>query len=352
MPPRDASVQELQRESERSRAALAATVEQLRNKVGDTTSEIKSRLSPGYIKQEIKDYVREERVSLSQNLQRKAKENPLQAVAVGAAIAYPALGLVRAIPMPLMLIGAGLFFTSQRGRQTASEAKVKLDGAIQQGSDKVSELVDTAKSEFDARTAGLRSQASNAVDAVGATADTLASRARAAMHDARDAANETAANVAGSAEAGVAQAANMKDAAVQRLAETKTATADFLKDNALLVAGIGAALGAFIAASLPSSEAENKLFGAGSDKLKDKARQAAAQGIDKATELAAEAAGAAATAAAREGLNSAGVQDALKTVTDGVRAVANRGLKTAAGSNNQSNQTNQSNPTMSERNAT
>lgn len=352
MPPRDASVQELQRESERSRAALAATVEQLRNKVGDTTSEIKSRLSPAYIKQEIKDYVREERVSLKQNLQRKAKENPLQAVAVGAAIAYPALGLLRAIPVPLMLIGAGMFFTSQRGRQTASDAKVKLDDAVQQSSEKVSELVDTAKSEFDARTAGLRSQASNAADAVGTTADTLASRARAAMHDASDAVNETAANVAGSAKAGVAQAADIKDAAVQRVAEAKTATADFLKDNALLVAGIGAALGAFIAASLPSSEAENKLFGAGSDKLKDKARQAAAQGIDKAAELAAEAAGAAATAAAREGLSSAGVQDALKTVTDGVRAVANRGLHTATGSTNQSTQTNPSNQTMSERNAT
>jgi len=355
MPPRDASVQELQRESERSRAALAATVEQLRDKVGDTTSEIKSRLSPGYIKQEIKDYVREERLSLTQNLQKKAKENPLQAVAVGAAIAYPALGLLRAIPVPLMLIGAGLFFTSQRGRQTASDAKLKLDDAMQQGSEKVSELVDTAKSEFNVRTAGLRSEISNATDTISAKADGLAGRARAAMHDARNAVSETAANVAGSAEAGAVEASNIKDAAVQRLAETKTATADFLKDNALLVAGVGAALGAFIAASLPSSDAENKLFGAGSDKLKDKARQAAAQGIDKATELAAQAAGAAATAAAREGLNSAGVQDALKTVTDGVRAVANRGLQTATGSTNQSNQTNQthqSNQTMSERNAT
>ena len=346
MPPRDASVQELQRESERSRAALAATVEQLRNKVGDTTTEIKSRLSPGYIKQEIKDYFREERVSLTQNLQRKTKENPLQAVAVGAAIAYPVWGLLRAIPMPLMLIGAGLFFTSRRGRQTASDAKVKLDDVMQQGSEKVSELVDTAKSELDARTAAFRSQASNATDAVGTTADTLASRARAAMHDARDAVNETAAHVAGSTETGLAQATNIKDEAVQRVAETKTVTADFLKDNALLVAGIGAALGALIAASLPSSEAENKLFGAGSDKLKDKARQATAQGIEKATELAAETGGAAATAAAREGLNSAGVQAALKTVTDGVRAVASRGLQTATGTSNQSNQT------MSERKAT
>jgi ElaB/YqjD/DUF883 family membrane-anchored ribosome-binding protein len=345
MPARGASVQELRRESERSRAALTATVERLRDKVGDTTSEIKSRLSPGYIKQEIKDYVREERVSLTQTLQQKAKENPLQAVAVGAAVAYPALGLLRAIPLPLMLIGAGLFFTSQRGRQTASDAKVKLDDVVQQGSEKISDLATAAKSNLDARTAGLRSDIGDARDVASSTADRVVDKARTAMHDVRDAVKDAAANLTGTAEGGVAQASALKDSAVQSVAATQNATANFLKDNALLVAGVGAALGAFIAASLPSSEAEDKLFGAGSDRLKAKARQAAAQGMDKATDYAAQAAGAVATAAAREGLNSSGVQGALNTVTEGVRAVANRGLQTATGAKAPANET------MSERNA-
>jgi hypothetical protein len=118
----------------------------------------------------------------------------------------------------------------------------------------------------------------------------------------------------------------------------------------LLVAGIGAAVGAVIAASIPSSEAENRLFGAGNEKLKDKAREAAAQGIEKVGDFAAETAGTVAAAAAREGLDAAGVTGALSKVADGVRAVADRGVDTALGQ--KKHQPNQSfeHPTTSERN--
>jgi histone H3/H4 len=114
-------------------------------------------------------------------------------------------------------------------------------------------------------------------------------------------------------------------------AQSRDALTSFVNDNPLLVAGIGAAVGAFIAASIPSSEAENRMFGAGSEKLKDKAREAAAQGIEQAGNIVAEAAGSVATAAAREGIDAAGVQRALNTVADSVRKVADRGLETALG---------------------
>jgi hypothetical protein len=110
---------------------------------------------------------------------------------------------------------------------------------------------------------------------------------------------------------------------------------DFINDNPLLVAGVAAAVGAVIAASVPPSEAENRLFGEGSEKLKEKAREAAAQGIEKVGDLAAETAGSVAAAAAREGLDAAGVQTALDKVADGVRAVADRGLDTALGNKKQ-----------------
>ena len=95
------------------------------------------------------------------------------------------------------------------------------------------------------------------------------------------------------------------------------------------------AVGAVIAASIPPSEAENRLFGAGSEKLKEKTRQAAAEGIDKVGDLAAETAGSVAAAAAREGLDATGVQSALNKVADGVRAVADRGVDTALGKQKQ-----------------
>jgi len=137
-------------------------------------------------------------------------------------------------------------------------------------------------------------------------------------------------------------AVSMKDGALDAAATSRNTVAAFVNDNALLVAGVGAIIGAFIAASIPSSDAENKLFGAGSEKLKNKARDVAAQGIDKAGDIAAEAVGAVATAAAREGLDASGVQSALSKVAGGVRSVADRGLETALGQANPQSATNPS----------
>jgi tartrate dehydratase alpha subunit/fumarate hydratase class I-like protein len=127
-----------------------------------------------------------------------------------------------------------------------------------------------------------------------------------------------------------------KDRADEMARISRYAVTDFINENPLLVAGIGAVVGAVIAASIPPSEAENRLFGAGSEKLKDKAREAAAQGIEKVGDLAAETAGSVAAAAAREGLDAVGVTGALSKVAGGVRAVADRGLDTALGEKKQS----------------
>jgi ElaB/YqjD/DUF883 family membrane-anchored ribosome-binding protein len=349
------SVQELRQESERTREALASTVGELREKVGDTATELKTLVSPSHIKQEIKDYIREERESLVRSLQRKAKENPLQMAAVGAAVAYPAWGLLRAIPTPLLLIGAGLFLTSKRGQQTSKEIQAKVEEVVQQGSDKVSDFAGSVRSDLEDRLAGARYAVEDAQDVVTSTVREAADKGRATVHDvagvvkaaASSAAGRTAATEEGVTAASADTATTVKDRAAAMGASSRNAVTDFVNNNALLVAGIGAAVGAFIAASIPPSDAENRLFGAGSEKLKDKAREAAAQGIEKAGDIATEAAGSVAAAAAREGLDAAGVQGALNKVADSVRAVTDRGLDTALGTTTQPNEQ----PTR-ERNAT
>ena len=349
------SVQELRQESERTREALASAVGELRDKVGDTATELKTLVSPSHIKQEIKDYIREERESLVQSLQRKAKENPLQIAAVGAAVAYPAWGLLRAIPTPLLLIGAGLLLTSKRGQQSAKEIKAKVEEVVQQGSDKVSDLAGSVRSDLEDRLAGARYAAEDVQDVLTSTVREAADKARAAVHDvsdgvkagARSVAGKTAATEEGVTAAPAGTAATVKDRAAGMGASSHNSATDFVNNNALLVAGIGAAVGAFIAASIPPSDAENRLFGAGSEKLKVKAREAAAQGIEKAGDIASEAVGSVAAAAAREGLDAAGVQCALNEVADSVRAVTDRGLDTALGTTTQPNE-----QPIRERNAT
>src|SRR3984893_7241154 len=94
------SLSELEKQAEHTRADLIHTVDELH-----------SRVSPQAIKEEMKAYARDTGNELIHSLERKARENPLQAVAVAAGLAYPAWRLLVNIPAPILLVGAGLAFT-------------------------------------------------------------------------------------------------------------------------------------------------------------------------------------------------------------------------------------------------
>lgn len=332
----DRSMDELRRESEQTRAVLAATVTELRDRSGAVASDVKTLLSPTHIKQEIRSYIREERESVTRAVRRKMRENPLQTAAVGAALAYPALGLLRAIPGPLWLIAGGLFLTTDRGRQATSEAKVKIDSMIQSGSDALSHASDALQSEVTERLGQARTEMHEMGEAVATAAGSLKDQARTAFHDAKDTLGAAAAEVPTmAAQAGDALSRARPNAGAVDVdphhASAPAAVKNFVQDYPLVVAGLGVALGIFLAASIPSSEAENRLFGAGSDKLKARARQAANDGLEKAGDLASEAIEATTAAVVREGLNASGVKTAVSKVSDGVIAVAERGVNAAMG---------------------
>jgi hypothetical protein len=102
------SLRELKRETEQTRAGLTQTVEQLRSSVTETASDIRHRLSPDAIKAEVADYVRSRGERLVDDITTAARRNPMQAVAVGASVAYPLFRLARAIPLPVLMVGAGM----------------------------------------------------------------------------------------------------------------------------------------------------------------------------------------------------------------------------------------------------
>ena len=79
-------VEELRRESERSRAELAATVDQLRARISDTAEDIRHKVSPQHIKSEVSDYISHKTQSWVEALKQQAMENPMQAIAAGTAI--------------------------------------------------------------------------------------------------------------------------------------------------------------------------------------------------------------------------------------------------------------------------
>ena len=337
---REPSVDELRRESERTRAQLTDTVEHLRDKVGETASEIKTMVSPAHIKQEIRTYVREEREHLTETVQRRIRENPLQAAAIGAAIAYPAWGLLRSIPMPLMLIGAGLFLTSSKGKQTVEAAKEKAADAYRQCSDMAGEMLASAHDQVASQTDAVKDALAFTKDALASTATKVTDTARSAADAVSAQSSEikqqvqstiqaTAGQVAGTAESAMSQAKAKGDEIQAKGRTAVHAVTDFIDQNPILVAGIGAAVGAAIAASFPSSEAENRLFARPREALKSKSNELFAGGVEKAKDVAASVVGEVAQVAAREGLDADGLKKAVEGVVTGAKTVVDRGLSSA-----------------------
>ena len=178
------SLQQIKRETEQTRAGLTNTVEQLKSSVAETASDIRHRISPDVIKAEVSDYIRSRGEQLMNDVTFAARRNPMQAVAVGASIAYPLLKIARAIPLPVLMVGAGLFFagskTGQAATQKASDMAADLSEEMVRRahdlSDQVQDIASSAKNyasdqyeRISSAVAGGSSQIKGAANAVGAT---------------------------------------------------------------------------------------------------------------------------------------------------------------------------------------
>src|SRR6202165_2337429 len=129
------SLDRMKRETEQTPAGLTDTVDQLRSSVAETASDIRQRIKPEAIKAEVSDYIRSRGEQLLNDVTAAARRNPMQALAVGASVGYPLLRLARTIPLPVLMVGAGLFFAGSKTRQAASQkasdmAAVLLQGAV------------------------------------------------------------------------------------------------------------------------------------------------------------------------------------------------------------------------------
>src|SRR5207302_7000453 len=116
------AVDELRRESERSRAQLAATVDRLKECITLTAEDIRYKVSPEGLKSEASGFIRHKTQSWLGALRQQALENPMQAIAAGAVFAVPVQRLARGVPLPVLMIGAGLMLSSKSVRARAAEA--------------------------------------------------------------------------------------------------------------------------------------------------------------------------------------------------------------------------------------
>src|SRR4051812_21096751 len=310
------SVEELRRESEQSRAELAARGARLRVQTADTAEDIRHKVSPENIKTEVTGFIRHKTHGWLDTLKQQAMDNPMQAIAAGAAVAVPALRLARGVPLPLLMVGAGFALNSKTVRDRAA-------AVVAPTLDKASEFIDEAGERAQSLGDGMRKAMSHAehqaTDMAGETreyAGELADAANGIAGDLKDRATH-AETVASNVRSGMDAASEMAKERMERIRSTATSApanaGKVIQDNAAMIGGLGVAIGAILAASLPSTTAEARVVGKASGRIKRSASAAAQSGFEAARDTVLSAADAAA-----KSVSAADLGGHASRITEGV----------------------------------
>ena len=192
-----------------SSAQLERDAEETRARLAATLDELRSRITPGEFVDQTLDFAQDTGLPvLARNLARDARDNPL----------------------PLLLIGAGVAWL-MFGKRSPSIPR-RGDGygaAVEESAATAAQIADDAASR------GRE------------LAHTAADKASAAYHDATAAGGDAARRV------------GWNTAAAGR------GFARFCREQPLILAGVGLALGAALGAMLPATEPENRLAGSGDE---------------------------------------------------------------------------------------
>jgi hypothetical protein len=375
------SLRELKRETEQTRAGLTQTVEQLKATVSETASDLRQRISPEAIKAEVSDYVRSRGERMIEDITAAVRRNPMQAVAVGASIAYPLLRLARAIPLPVLMAGAGVFFAASKTGQSATQkasdlvsdlsdevgrrshdlsdqvgasinaakhiavdAVGRAGDMLSNGADQVGRSTASAGSELNSGANRLRGGAASLGGAINTRASdlkdgvtNLASSAADAARNFAGGATATARNAAASAkDSALETATGLRDKALDVSDRAGKTLFETIEQNPLVVAGVGLLLGGLIASALPRSEIEESLVGEASASTRRRAQEAASRGYEAAKGAAGEIIENVARQAGAEGLTPDDLNASAEDIGQRVRRVAESAVTTAFNPDNAS----------------
>jgi hypothetical protein len=275
----------LEREAEVRRAELAQTFDELR-----------ARVTPGHVLDRLVDYATDSGgVDFFRNLRDQTVANPLALGIVGAGLAWLMLSNgrpARGTPGVPYRGRARMrsYFAGARDRagnalgDAAAGARDRIAEAAYRASDAAGSVGATART---ARDAALET-ASQWREAAGSAAASLRDTTSSSYEHARSRASETRAalgEVASTVYGGVAQSAGRTTEGMKALATGAATTSrdmfDFCRDQPLVLAGLGIALGAAVGAVFPSTETEDRMMGEASDELKERTRAFAEEHYEK-----------------------------------------------------------------------
>jgi hypothetical protein len=223
-------------------------------------------VSPQHVKSEVSGYVSDKAQGWIEGLKQEAMDNPMRTVAAGTVVAVPLLRMVRGVPLPLLMIAAGLALTSKSVRDRAAGAISPIMDDASRVIDQTAERVQDATSEAQARLSTSRGRASGAIN------------------DAMDAARTAADDIKARATAAAGKIGDTITGGMDAIQESATAAPEqarqIIGDNAAVIGGLGIAIGAIIAAALPETKFEHQTAGPASDSVKRAAAEAAQTGFE------------------------------------------------------------------------
>jgi hypothetical protein len=233
-------------------------------------------------------------------LQDAVRENPISAALIGMGVLWMFMG-----GSNTSLFGGGgrksIFRTAAQGAEQAGDT-------VRGVASGVGSFVGQTASQG----AGSVRQASAAVEEQASRTAGQAAGAVASAYDATSNAASRAAEAVSNATTGAAHA--VQETGMKWGSTVQQNIADLFERQPLLLGAVGVAIGAGIAASIPTTAAENKVMGEASDFVRETVTEKAAQ--------AKEIADSALSEAKAQGLTPKAAGDALRAVGDKVSAVA------------------------------
>lgn len=318
----EGSVHDYERAAEATRRRLASTLD-----------ELAANLTPGRMLDEALSYARAGGGDFLKGLGKAASANPVPTLLIGVGAAMFLSGKGR-VGSPTngegfgsRANGSGVFATTgEPGTSTLKSAGV----AVSEG---LAAVASTVAQKVGAAASGLRSGVSTAGAAVSRSATGIADEAATSLSNAREAV-QGAGSAVGEAARDLADgmseyAASARDGALDHgqkaleqssrlLNDLRTRGTEFAHEQPLIVAAVGIALGAAVAALLPRTQAEDLLMGETSDVIKGAVSDAAAEQYQQTKTAAENVVAEAKASATRHGLSAAGAADAVRTITDKV----------------------------------
>lgn len=209
-------------------------------------------------------------------------------------------------PLSAALIGAGAvwLFASHAPRGTDLLRRTGID-----------QLPDRAREAWEGTGSNLRAGAEMVRDTASGAAGAVYDRGNAAADQVMQAGQRLTRTASDYAEDLPERAANLFD-------DVRGGMSDLFQSQPLAIGAVGLAIGAVIAASFPTTEAEAEYLGETSDFVKDKASAIAGEQVERATEVGKKVAEAVADEARQQGLTVDGLKAAANDLSSKAGRVA------------------------------